>query len=238
MKKVLVLTFALLTGVAFAESVKVFSCDFEAGEGFNLGSVYNQQGWYRNGENFNFIFVTNSVSYSGAQCLCFTNTTKGVGISHDISYVNPYSADVLFSFAFIPGTSFVRYQLFDTEGKRIKKFAIQSSMITFDNPWNAPALNIDPNSWYFATIRLDVKNNVFKTFEISKDAAGDVISLQDIPFDTSEGGSGDIGKLSLSKEWTDTEPTFIDDINIDLVPEPASLGLLAFVGLFFLRKRS
>ena len=94
-------------------------------------------------------------------------------------------------------------------------------MITFDNPWNAPTLNIDPNSWYFATIRLDVKNNVFKTFEISKDAAGDVISLQDIPFDTSEGGSGDIGKLSLSKEWTDTEPTFIDDINIDLVPEPA-----------------
>ena len=237
MKKLLILSLALFAATAFAESVNVFSCDFEADEGFNLGSVYNQQGWYRNAENFNFIFVTNDVAYSGAQCLCFTNTTKGVGISHDISYANPYSADVLFSFAFIPGTSFVRYQLFDNEGKRIKKFAIQSSMITFDNPWNAPTLNIDPNSWYFATIRLDVKNNVFKTFEISKDAAGDVISLQDIPFDTSEGGSGDIGKLSLSKEWTDTEPTFIDDINIDLVPEPACLGLLALAGLFLLRKR-
>lgn len=237
MKKVLVLTFALLTGAAFAESVNVFSCDFEAGEGFNLGSVYDQQGWYRNGENFNFIFVTNNVSYSGAQCLCFTNTTKGVGISHDISYVNPYSADVLFSYAFMPGTSFVRYQLFDTEGKRIKKFAISNNGMTFDNPYSAPTFNIDPNDWYFVTIRLDVKNNVFKTFEISKDAAGDVISLQDIPFDTSSGASGNIGKLSFNKEWTDQQPAFIDDISIDLVPEPAALGLLALAGLFLLRKR-
>ena len=238
MKKALIFTLVLLTGVAFAESVNVFSCDFEAREGFNLGSVYNQQGWYRNGENFNFIFVTNSVSYSGAQCLCFTNTTKGVGISHNISYVNPYSADVIFSYAFMPGTSFVRYQLFDKEGKRIKKFAISNNGMTFDNPYNAPTFNINPNDWYFVTIRLDVKNNVFKTFEISKVAAGDVISLQDIPFDTSEGGTGDIGKLSLSKEFTDTEPAFIDDISIDLVPEPACLGLLALAGLFLLRKRS
>lgn len=57
-------------------------------------------------------------------------------------------------------------------------------------------------------------------------------------YDNATGGSGDIGSIVFMTEWTDTAAhSYIDDISVDLVPEPASIGLLALVGLCFLRKR-
>ena len=58
------------------------------------------------------------------------------------------------------------------------------------------------------------------------------------PRDYYGSASGDLGKLVFFTKWHYMTETFVDNISIDLVPEPASLGLLALLGLGFLRKRA
>jgi hypothetical protein len=233
MKKLLILSLALLAATAFAEKVNVFSCGFEPEEGYSTGLLYGQQGWTSYSEGYHYREVVDDVSYSGKQSVhIFTTEGHNSGEMHSVTYSNPYKVKVIYSFMFKPSDAPVRFQIFDVYGDRIKKFAISKSQFTVDNPYDAKNFSLDTDTWYPVTMVLDVRNYTFESFEI-----GDVLSTSFV-YDNAQEASGDIGYIVFMTEWTDTAAhSYIDDISIDLVPEPASIGLLALVGLCLLRKR-
>jgi hypothetical protein len=233
MKKLLILSLALFAATAFAEKVNVFSCGFEPEEGYSTGLLYGQQGWIPYSEGYHYREVVDDVAYSGKQSVhIFTTEGHNSGEMHSVTYANPYRAKVIYSFMFKPSDAPVRFQIFDEYGDRIKKFAISKSQFTADNPYDAKNFSLDANTWYPVTMVLDVRNYTFESFEI-----GDVLSTSFV-YDNAQEASGDIGYIVFMTEWTDTAAhSYIDDISIDLVPEPACVGLLALVGLCFLRKR-
>lgn len=233
MKKLFILSLALFAAAAFAEKVNVFSCGFEPEEGYSTGILYNQQGWTSYSEGYHYREVVDDVSYSGKQSVhIFTTETHNSGEKHSVTYDNPYRAKVIYSFMFKPSDGPVRFLIFDKDGKQIKKFTISKSQFTADSPWDAKNFSLDTDTWYPVTMALDVRNNTFESFEI-----GDVFSNSFV-YDNTTTASGDIGSIVFMTEWTDTAThSYIDDVSIDLVPEPACVGLLAFAGLLLLRKR-
>ena len=234
MKKLLILSLALFAATAFAEKVNVFSCGFEPEEGYSTGLLYGQQGWTSYSEGYHYREVVDDVSYSGKQSVhVFTTEGHNSGEQHSVTYANPYRVKVIYSFMFKPSDSPVRFLIFDKDGNRIKKFAISKSQFTVDNPYEFKNYSLDADTWYPVTMVLDVRNNTFESFEI-----GDTVSTSFV-YDNSAGASGDIGSIVFMTEWTDTAAhSYIDDISVDLVPEPACFGLLALLGLGFLRKRA
>lgn len=237
MKKALVLTLVLLTGVAFAESVNIYKTSFEESEGYVLGSINNQKGWQFLDSEKNQLTVTDNDAASGDYSLRLVHE-DGQGDTDCIKtfeYDNPYQADIIVSFMWRPSTAYLPVKLQDKNGVAICDLFLRTGEVNGNIPnYLAYNMNLDTTKWYPVMIRLDPKNNKLKELVI---ANATIISSSD-PHDYCANASGDLGKLEIKTVWFYTTDSYMDDLSVDLVPEPASVGLLALAGLFFLRKRS
>jgi len=234
MKKALVLTLALLAGVAFAESVNIYETSFEADEGFHVGSIANQCDWTLLYNELNQMVVTDADAASGEYSLRMTheNGQGDVGCIKAFEYDNPYKADIIVSFMWRPSTAYLAVQLQDKSGKAICDLFLRTGEINGNIPgYVVYNLNLDTTKWYPVVVKIDPKNNKVKEFVIDDNV---VVSDRDYE----DGASGDLGKLRIKSEWFYTTDSYMDDLSVDLVPEPASIGLLALLGLGFLRKRA
>jgi opacity protein-like surface antigen len=232
MKKALVLTLVLLTGAAFAESVNVFKCGFEESEGYNLGVLRKQVDWTgdRNAEANTQVVDTDS--FSGNRSVYFSGGSR---VDHAISYSNPYQAKILFSFVIRPSENYVRTYLNDSNNNNITTIHIKLDDVYLDAGHASRSKNYNLNSseWYPISILLDPKLN-----EIVEIYVGDNLYVApDEDFAYRDGASGEINSISFQVNTLPID-SYVDDISVDLVPEPASIGLLALAGLFLLRKRS
>ena len=238
MKKALILTLVLLTSVAFAEKVNVFECGFESGEGYSTGALTGQNGWVNYFSNTeNQYEVTDSVSYSDEQSLYVYGPRSGgdTGAKKTISYQNPYQADTILTYMLKPSAKYCRVYVYDSNGKEIVVIHINTHELYVDagGTWNGGDPNLSVDQWYQVTTVIDPKNNIVKDFTL-----GEVKSIDGQRAYANGSASGDIGSFVIRTGWNDASDSYVDDISIDLVPEPASIGLLALAGLFLLRKRS
>ena len=241
-KLIFLLALAALTQGVFADDLDgydtVLSVGFEEEEGYVLGPLTGQQGWTVFSENFQYREVVSNVYYGGNQSLyIFTTEGHNSGNQLAVSYDNPYEDYVYYSFAFRPSHSPVRFQILDREDRRIKKFSISTKELTLDNPFQIYKFSneLDTDVWYYVCVTIDPSNNLIPNFSIGEELE------TESEYDNSSSAAGDIGSIIIMTEWTDTEThAYLDDIEIQArtTPEPALLALLAFAGLFLLRKRS
>ena len=237
MKKALILTLVLLTSVAFAEKVNIYETSFEANEGFVVGTIANQVGWQLLFNELNQMTVTDSDAASGDYSLRMVheNGQGDIGCIKTFTYDNPYQADIIVSFMWRPSTAYLAVELQDKSGVAICDLFLRTGEINGNVPgYLVYNMNLDTTTWYPVMVRLDPKNNKLKELVIDNTT---IISASD-PHDYCANASGDLGKLRIKSEWFYTTDSYMDDLSVDLVPEPASLGLLALAGLFLLRKRS
>lgn len=238
MKIALVLMLVLLTSVVFAEKVNVFECGFETGDGYSTGALTGQCGWTEYFNNtVNLYEVTEDVSYSGDQSLYVYGPRSGgdTGAKKTITYQNPYQADTIFTYMLKPSAKYCRVYVYDSNDREIIVIHINTYELYVDagGTWSGGDPNLSADQWYQVTAVIDPKKNIVKDFTL-----GEVRSIDGPRAYANGSASGDIGSLVIRTGWNDASDSYVDDISIDLVPEPASIGLLALAGLFLLRKRS
>ena len=240
MKKLFVLALAVFALSSFAEE-QVFFCGFEESEGYALGPITGQNDWTELfSHTVNQYEVTNKVSFTGDQSLYVYGPREGgdTGIKKVVEYENPYHGKIFVSYMLKPADRYVRLYFYDAVGgdnHRIAVVHINTHELYIDagGTWNGGDPDLSVDEWYKVTLLFDPVDNVLEEFTL-----GDDITLDEIRNYCDEAASGDIGSFAIRTGWNDPTDAWVDDITIELIPEPACLGLLALAGLFFLRKRS
>ena len=239
MKKALILTMALLTVAAFAEQVNVFTCGFEEGEGFSTGTIAGQNGWSLNGTEMGQMTIVDTASYAGDQSFRIYHPEQSWGDNDaikTISYENPYEVDVHISYMVKPGNNYCSFGPKDKNNQLMFNLYVGKNEIGGDLPtYTSKGVSLNPDQWCPVEILISPKTSKIKSVTV-----GDyvLVSPSEEPRDYYGSASGDLGKLVFFTKWHYMTETFVDNISVDLVPEPASMGLLALLGLCFLRKRA
>ena len=240
MKKLFLLLILAASVISFAEE-QVFFCGFEEEEGYTLGAITEQNDWAELFNNtVNLYDVTNVFSYSGEQSLYIFGPREGgdTGVKKTVEYENPYQGKILFTYMLKPGERYVRMFIYDKVGgdsHRIAVVHINTSELYVDagGTWNGGNPNLSVDEWYKVSLLFDPIDRVLEEFTL-----GDDIILDEIREYCDEAAAGDIGSIAIRTNWNDNTDACVDDITIELIPEPACLGLLVLAGFFFLRKRS
>ncbi|MBQ7555425.1 hypothetical protein IJS98_03105 [bacterium] len=252
MKKLFTLALALITVASFADGETLYKCGFEADEGFTGGATIDGVGtWYKadtrtgdcSAESDDPAVGGQYAKQAGEKYLNFINT-------FDISevYEAEYAGLPLDVYAYVkwpsdaPNTWYIKFQgltgSFTTE-LEIMEFQIKNNRFWFchgDGTGNTP-------SWEGNNLQADVW---YKVGGIIDPATRTILSLyiDDMEFDSETAGyqlcykhyaKPEMGKYPNSIRLQNTG--CVDDITVEVIPETASVGLLALVGLCFLRKR-
>jgi hypothetical protein len=240
MKKILLLLFLASAMASFSEE-QVFFCGFEENEGYELGAITGQNDWTELfSHTINQYEVTNKVSFTGDQSLYVYGPREGgdTGIKKVVEYENPYHGKIFVSYMLKPADRYVRLYFYDAVGgdnHRIAVVHINTHELYIDagGTWNGGDPDLSVDEWYKVTLLFDPVDNVLEEFTL-----GDDITLDEIRNYCDEAASGDIGSFAIRTGWNDPTDAWVDDITIELIPEPACMGLLALAGFLFLRKRS
>lgn len=239
MKKFFLMFVLAAAAVSFAEE-QVFFCGFEESEGYALGPITGQNDWTELfGHTVNLYDVTNVFSFTGGQSLYVFGPREGgdTGVKKAVEYENPHQGKFLFSYMLKPGERYVRMYLYDKTGgdnHRIAVVHINTHELYVDagGTWSGGDPNLSVDEWYKVTLLFDPMDRVLEEFYL-----GDDITLDQIREYCDEAATGDIGSFAIRTGWNDPTDACVDDISIELIPEPACLGLLALTGLFLLRRR-
>jgi hypothetical protein len=239
MNKLFVLALAAFALSSFAEE-QIFFCGFEESEGYTLGAITGQNDWTELfSHTVNQYEVTNKVSFTGDQSLYVYGPREGgdTGVKKVVEYENPYHGKIFVSYMLKPADRYVRLYFYDAVGgdsHRIAVVHINTHELYIDagGTWNGGDPNLSTEEWYKVTLLFDPIDNVLEEFTL-----GDDISLDQVREYCDPDASGDIGSFAIRTGWNDPTDAWVDDITIELIPEPASIGLLALIGLCFLRKR-
>lgn len=242
MKKILVLLLVLCAFTALAENKVIYTLDFED---YPAGSVFGYDGWEKfYGTQIDAV-VDSEAAHSGNVYL-FTDGANSYKNDIDISESYEQGASVLVKFFVnIPSTSNERkfYVKLHNRGtieqkynNEIAEFQVGKTSFyidtgsghktgsgNFEDVWTECGIVFNPGSR--SITRLYVGENDY--------------DLKDDPwaYKTNTEGSNDlIDGIRLMGDWGAGCQGCLDDLTIELVPEPAFLGLLALLGLFFVRK--
>jgi len=245
MKKLLVLTALLCAGFAMAEGANLWKCDFEEGEGYTEGKLASQNGWdvlawWANDEVF--VVKDDTQAFSGEQ-FAECNPT-GVNVQNnsiDISGV--YQEGSKLSMSAYGQANFVeggadmslRFHALGTSGKtydvQIAEFNFkQNGTIEGKVSGGSLSSSAAKGEWVKFGVVIDpATKKVEKIFIGADEKEGDDMYY----FSVNTEGCGSLPDGFRFYNGSGK----IDNISIDVVPEPAFLGLLALVGLFFARKQ-
>ena len=261
MKKLFVLLTIVCAVSVMAESKTLWYCDFETGEGYQTGNLVGQCGWYYvNGTTTNRDVVENDPNFapSGSQYVSYNNVNGKNTISavmFDISdeyVIAPYNQ--LFvswdqcraSDSYMDDTCQVKLYNFGDTGRNfdieiaIVKLEWNYALITVTKADKSAPLNVTvnmdhPEVWHHFTMTLDPENRMIKEFTIDDNVITECTdTYYKNEYDSAKGGKPRGGELidgfGIMKKG------YYDNFKVEMIPEPAFLGLLALVGLFFARK--
>ncbi len=245
MKKLLVLLILLSAGFALAESVTLWSCDFEASEGYSLGKLAGQNGWdklawWANDE----VFVVNDETAAASGSQFIESNPSGVNVQLngiDISESYVAGSKLLVSAYgqadFVEGGQpmSVRFHCLGTSGK---SYDVEIAEFNFNQDGSGNAYvsgknmtfeGLEKGQYYKFGVQIDpATKGVEKIFVGENSYEGEGMTYKSA---TAEGcGSLPDGFRIYNGSGK------LDNFSIDVVPEPAFFGLLALLGLFFVRK--
>lgn len=263
MKKLFVLLTVVCAVSVLAETKTLWTCDFETGEGYQTGNVVGQCGWYRaNGTISTRDVVENDSTFapSGSQFLAFNpsvDAKKAISaVQFDISddYViapynqlfvswdmaresDDYSGDTCHVMLYNFGDTGRSYDVeiidvrleFNYVGIKVTK-ADKSNILNV-------TVNMDyPEVWHHFTMTLEPESRMIKEFTVD----GNVIDAVTDTYYKNEYDSAS-GSVPRGGELIDgigvMKKGYYDNFKVEMIPEPAFLGLLALAGLFFARKQ-
>lgn len=251
MKKALFLTLVLLTGVAFAEGVTLYNCDFESSEGFTAGATIAGVGtWYKADTRTGDCTAESDDPAVGGQYV------KQVGEKY-LNFINNFDISGVYEaqYAGLPlnvycyakwmsgsdNTWYVKFQGLTGTAQselEIMEFQIKNNRFWFchgDESGNTPSWqgsNLQADTWY-------------KVGGIIDPATKKIISLY---IDDTEYNSETAGYQLYYKHYTNPNmgkypnslrlmnSGCVDDFTVEVVPEPA-FGFLFLLGLVFLRRK-
>lgn len=248
MKKLLVLLTIACATVAFAENQTLFSIDFEESEGFTAGSVTGQVGWTDLAwwvVTHSFVIADESGAQSGSQYLHVAedgdSNANQQNNTIDISEEYTEGMKLLlhgWAKADFTGTAplSIRFHCLGTSGKgydvEIAEFNFQQdgSGNAYVSGKNLTFEGLTQGVYYEFGVRIDPSTKtVEKVFVGENSYEGEGMTYKSA---TAEGcGSLPDGIRVYNGKGC------LDNFKIDVVPEPAFLGLLAIAGLFFARKQ-
>lgn len=262
MKKLFVLLTIVCAVSVMAETKTLWYCDFETGEGYQTGNLVGQCGWYYvNGTTTNRDIVENDPEFaaSGSQYVSYNNVNGKNTISaitFDISdeyVVAPYNKlfvswdQCRVSDSYMDDTCYVRLYNFGDTGMNfnveiaVVKLEWNYALITVTKDDKSAPLNVTvnmdhPEVWHHFTMTLDPENR--KILECTID--GVVIDQCTDTYYKNEYDSAKEGKPrggELIDGFGIMKKGYYDNFKVEMIPEPAFLGFLALVGLFFVRKQ-
>ncbi len=253
MKKTLILTLVLLTGAAFAESVVLYNCNFESSEGFTAGSSINGVGsWYQadtrtgdcTAETDDPAVGGQYAKQDGDKYLNFINNFDISGV-----YEAKYAGLPLNVYAYVkwpsdaPNTWYVKFQGLTGTAQselEIMEFQIKNNRYWFchgDEDGNTPSWqgsNLQADTWYKVGGIIDpATKKIFSLYIDDMEFNSEIAHYQ---LYYKHYAKAEMGKYPNSLRLMNSG--CVDDFTVEVVPEPASIGLLALAGLFLLRKRS
>ena len=247
MKKFLVLSVLLCAGIVLAEEANLWKCDFEEGEGYSEAKITGQNGWDKLAWwAKDDAYVVKGTAASGEQFLsCEPIEGESVNVMNntiDISGDYQEGSKLMVSAYAKPGFVSGRAKMsprFHCLGTSGKTYDVQIAEFNFNQDGTAQAWvkggtlsvsGLTEGQWVKFGVVIDPANKkVEKIFIGDNEKEGDDMYYQHA--DTAGCGSLPDGFRVYDG------PGAIDNISIDVVPEPAFLGLLALVGLFFARKQ-
>ncbi|MBR4820630.1 hypothetical protein IKZ70_02060 [bacterium] len=247
MKKLLVLLTIACATVAFAENQTIFSLDFEVGEGYSAGSVTGQNNWEDLAwwvGTHSFVIANAEGAQSGSQYLHVAEDGESGAnqLNNRIDISRSYTAGMkllvhAWGKADFQGTEpmSVRFHCLGTSGKT---YDVEIAEFNFkqDGSGNAFVTGKDlkfeglvEGEYYEFGVQIDPSTKaVEKVFVGENVYEGEGMTYKSA---TAEGcGSLPDGIRVYNGKGC------LDNFKIDVVPEPAFLGLLALLGLFFVRK--
>ena len=250
MKKLLVLLTAVCAVSVLAESVNLYECGFEQGEGFDLGSIVGVNNWvvhYGSGT----MTAIDTDAAEGTQCAKIEGAAySSFRNSFDISgvYEANYNGALLDVYCYVKtlenadNTLDVKFQaLTGSETGELEIMEYQqakngSHWFVFgrengDNPswWGY----VDAAPWHKVGGIIDPKTKTIKKLyiddkEYTPETAGETMYYKSY-------AKPKIGSYPNSLRIMNAG--LIDGFHVDVIPEPAIFGLLALLGLFFARKQ-
>jgi hypothetical protein len=248
MKKLLVLLVLGCAVFAFAENQNLVTIDFEESEGYTAGSVTGQDGWE------NLAWWVNVLSYvtadaegaqSGSQYLhvCETDVQNANQMKNDIDISSQYTAGMKLLIHGWAKADFegsvplsIRFHCLGTSGKTYDveivefNFKQDGSGNAYVTGKNLTFEGLTEGEYYEFGVQIDPSTKaVEKVFVGENSYEGEGMTYKSA---SAEGcGSLPDGFRVYNGKGC------VDNIKIDVVPEPAFLGLLALAGLFFVRKQ-
>lgn len=241
MKKLLfLLALAALVQGVFAEEgdyEPLFTIGFEESEGYVLGDIADQQGWCRlNDRGTNE--VIDADCYSGERSLHLFGTEFKAHKDFDLD--NYQNLPTRLTFAFKPSGSFTRISLYGSGvNDTIATMHIKCEEVATDTSGycSKTGLSFDTLEWYECALYLDPATKTISSFTMGEEVDFEYNENQDRYRNYESAESGKIGGILLYSNWNDASDSYIDDICISVVPEPACLFFTALIGLCLIRKQ-
>lgn len=262
MKKLFVLLTVVCAVSVLAETKTLWTCDFETSEGYETGKLVGQCGWYNvNGTTTTRDVVANDPNFapSGSQFLSFNPDVDGKktvsAVQFDISddyVIAPYNKLVVswdqarMSGDYQDDTCYVKLFNFGDTGRSSDieiaalRLEFNYASITVTKADKSGPLNVTinmayPEDWHHYTMTLEPESRMIKEFTVD----GNVIDAVTDTYYKNEYDSAS-GSVPRGGELIDgigvMKKGYYDNFKVEMIPEPAFLGLLALAGLFFIRK--
>jgi hypothetical protein len=262
MKKLFVLFTIVCAVSVMAESKTLWYCDFETGEGYQTGKVVGQCGWYKATGTIttrDVVAKEPGEAASGDQYLSYdpsvTDKGKITAVKFDISdeyVIAPYNQlriswdQARISRDYRDDTCYVILHNSGETGRssgiEIARFRLENNYASYTGTKadKSGQLNVtinmsNPDDWHHCCITLDPDNRMVKEFTVDDvviDACTDTYykNESDSTGSTTPRGGELIDGIGVMNKGK------YDNFKVEMIPEPASLGLLALLGLFFVRK--
>ncbi|MBQ7554870.1 hypothetical protein IJS98_00235 [bacterium] len=247
MKKLLVLLTIICAMVTFAESQNIYSIDFETSEGYTAGSITGQNDWKDLAwwvSTHSYVISDANGAQSGSQYLHVaedgTDNANQV-IVFDIS--GQYTAGMkllihAWGKADFTGTAplSIRFHCLGTSGKNND---VEIAEFNFKQDGSGNAWVTGKNLTFTGLIQ-----DQYYEFGVQINPATKAVEKVFVGENIYE-GEGMTYKSATAEGCGNLPDGFrvyngkgcVDNIKIDVVPEPAIFGLIALVGLFFARKQ-
>ncbi|MBO7542555.1 hypothetical protein J6T93_01435 [bacterium] len=253
MKKLLVLLVAVCAVSVLAESIVLKTIDFETSEGYSAGELLGQNGWYS-------IFSANgrqqvvndpTTAPSGSQYATFTEDSNGPNsaVKFDISEDYVPGCKLLISWDQAGSTEQNGYIKLHNAGDTGKTYDIEIAEIIMYKPSSTyAAITVskkdksgtltkgvdvgDTTAFHHFTLLIDPATRCIKEYTVDGNVIDDIT---DTYYKNECDGKTRGGDLIDGVRFMNKGS--FDNFKVEMVPEPAFLGLLALAGLFFVRKQ-